>query len=474
MSVTGHGRSVAATAASRKPRVARVSDERTPAIPIAAMHERLLVVVTMLSASMSLPTSTLAQPASMPATVSATSRPVYAGATRRGRVADDDLDAVASALARRFADRGVKVAVPLAVVVTEERKARAIDVLDERLAAAAAAFGRRQWDEARSAMTTALGIFEEGLAFTEDDDAWARYRELLLLVADAQLAANDRAAADETLLQLLAVEPHLSPAVAAKAKLSGQLVERMATLSSSPAAAVRATLGVKSRPPGARVLVDGRGAGRTPVAVEVPPGIHYVSVRDGDAMVTERVVVPPAGARVTARLGSAEAEAASALVGQLRGPLTKRAFTEAAVAVADVTFAAVVVPWGPTVQVLVARVTDGELDAVLGARLPRNDAQREATLFALVEAALTRADDGWVDVDDDRGLLRSAFLQGVGDEAAVLADESAPTSLPVIVGGVVGGVAVAAGAAAIIVFVVGNEMRKDEGFRYVVDTSGLQ
>ena len=58
--------------------------------------------------------------------------------------------------------------------------------------------------------------------------------------------------------------------------------------------------------------------------------------------------------------------------------------------------------------------------------------------------------------------------------AAVLADESAPTSLPVIVGGVVGGVAVAAGAAAIIVFVVGNEMRKDEGFRYVVDTSGLQ
>jgi hypothetical protein len=95
------------------------------------------------------------------------------------------------------------------------------------------------------------------------------------------------------------------------------------------------------------------------------------------------------------------------------------------------------------------------------------------TVPALI-SALTRADDAWVGVDDDRGLLRSAFLQGVGDEAAVLADESAPTSLPVIVGGVVGGVAVAAGAAAIIVFVVGNETRKDEGFRYVVDTSGLR
>jgi hypothetical protein len=433
-------------------------------------------MTTMLLASMALSasTSTHALPASAPKSASTPVQPVYAGAARRGRVADDDLDAVAAALARRFAERGVKVVEPLAVVVTEERKARAIDVFDERLAAAAAAFGRREWDEARGAMTTALGVFEEGLAFTEDDAAWARYRELLLLVADAQLAANDRAAADETLLQLLAIEPDLSPAVAAKAKLSGQLVERLAALSSSPAATARATLGVKSRPPGARVLVDGRGAGRTPVAVEVPPGIHYVSVRDGDAIVTERVVVPSSGARVTARLGSAEAEAATLLVLQLRSPLSKRVFTEAAVDVADVTLAAVVVPWGPSVQVLIARVTDGELDAVHGARLPRNEAQREATLFALVEAALTRADDGWVGVTEDRGLLRTAFLQGVGDETAVLDDEKEPMSLPVLVGAAVGGVAVAAGAAAIIVFVVGNEARKDEGFRYVVDASGLQ
>lgn len=427
-----------------------------------------LGVATWLSAA------TMAQSSPESATTTAPVRPVYAGLAVRGRVASENVDAVRAELARRFGERGVKVVAPRAVAVSTEHKARALDALDAQLAIAGAAFKRREWEEARIAMTTALSIFEEGLAFTEDDDAWARYRSLLLLAADAQLVTNDLSAADDTLRQLLAIEPDLAPTTAMKANLSARTIERLIALRARPQASTRSTLEVKSRPPGARVLVDGRGAGRAPVAIEVLPGIHYVAVSQDGALVTERVVVTPAGARVTARLGAAEAEAGSILVRRLQGGLSKREFTEAAADVADVTFAAVVVPWGPTAQILIARVTDGALDAVHGTRLPRNEAQRDAALYQLIEAALTRTDDGWVGVTEDPATLRSAFLQGVGDETAVLADEREPVPVPLVVGGVVGGLAVVAGAAAVVALVWTNDARKDEGFRYVVDASAFE
>ncbi len=400
-------------------------------------------------------------------------RPVFAGVAVRGAVDTAAVEQVRLELARLFAERGVKVVVPVAVAVTEQKKARALAELDERLDAAAVAFKRRDWAEARTAAVEALTIFEEKLAYTDDDAGWARYRELLLLVADAQLSANDRAAADETLGQLLVVEPDYKPTKQVAARLSAALLERLDLVRDNQRSTPRTSLEVKSRPPGARVLVDGRGAGRAPVAVEVLPGIHYVLVDDEGKLHTERVVVGADGARVTARLGSPEAEAAAALMARMKDPLPKRDFAEAAADVADVTLAALVVPWGPTVQVVVARVTDGELDAVIGARLPRREGPREKALFQLVDAALKNPKDTWVGVDEDTASLRPALLQGAGDPGAKVVDEDEPLNIPLLVGGIVGGVVVVAGAATGTVLFLQSEAQKDEGFRYVVDTSSF-
>ena len=400
-------------------------------------------------------------------------RPVFAGVATRGTADAAAVELVRVELARLLAERGVKVVVPIAVAVTEQKKARAVAELDERLDAAAVAFKRRDWGEARIAAVEALAIFEEKLAYTDDDAGWARYRELLLLVADAQLSASDRTAADETLAQLLVIEPEHQPTKAVAARLSAGLLERLALLKDAQRSAPRTTLEVKSRPPGARVLVDGRSAGRAPVAVEVLQGIHYVMVDDEGRLHTERVVVGPDGMRVTARLGSPEAEAAARLMTRLKEPLGKRDLTEAAADVADVTLAALVVPWGPTVQVIIARVTEGELDAVFGARLPRRQGPREAALFQLVDVALTSSKDAWVGAGDDAASLRQALLQGVGDPGAKVVDEDEPLNIPLLVGGIVGGVVVFAGAATGTVLLLQSEAQKDKGFRYGVDTSSV-
>lgn len=400
-------------------------------------------------------------------------RPVFAGVAARGAVEAAAVEQVRLELARLFAERGVKVVVPVAEAVTAQKKTRALAELDERLDAATVAFKRRDWAEARTAAVEALAIFEEQLAYTDDDAGWSRYRELLLLVADAQLSADDRAAADETLTQLLVVEPDYTPAKKTAAALSTALLARLDLVKDAWRATPRVALEVKSRPPGARVLVDGRSAGRAPVAVEVVPGIHYVLVDDNGRLHTERVVVGADGARVTARLGSPEAETAQRLVRRLKDPMPKRDFTEAAADVADVTLTAVVQPWGPTVQVLVARVTDGALDAVVGTRLPRRQGPREKALFQLVDASLTKAKDTWVGADDDVASLRPAFLQGAGDPTATVKDDGDDLNVPLLVGGIVGGVVVVAGLAAGVVVIVQGEAKKDEGFSYVVDTSGL-
>lgn len=401
----------------------------------------------------------------------AVARPVFAGAAVRGTVEPDAVDAIRLELARLFTERGTKVVVPVADVVTEQKKVRAIAEVDERLDAAAKAFKSNDYGEARGFAIEALQIFESNLAYTDDDAGWARYRELLLLVADAQLNARDSAACDETLGQLLVIEPDYQPK---KGQITAGLLARLDLVKDNQRSTPRTTLEVKSRPPGAKVLVDGRRAGRAPVAVEVLPGIHYVLLDDNGKIHTERIVVGADGGRVTARLGVSEAPAAQALLRQLKDPTTKRDFTELSNDVADVTLSALIVPWGKSQQVLIARVRDGELDAVVGTRLPLKAGPRERALFQLVDAAMTRAADGWTgDVADDPATLRAAFLQGAGDKNAVVADDAGEVNVPLIVGGIVGGVAVAAGVAIGAVVFVGAELRKDEGFIYAVDTSGL-
>jgi hypothetical protein len=426
-------------------------------------HLSLYSALTMLALSSS----------SLAAEQAAPRRPVFAGVATRGTVDPTAVEAIRLELARLFSEQGVKVVVPVAEAVSEKRKARAIAELDERLDAAAKAFQRNDYAEGSTAAVEALAIFEEALAYTDDDAGWARYRELLLLVGEAQLNARDTEALAETLGQLLVIEPDYKPQ---KKQITTALLTQLDLVKDNQRATPQVILELKSRPPGANVLVDGRRAGRAPVAVEVLPGIHYVRLEDSAGKAaTERVVVGPDGGRVTARLGSPEAAAAKDLTRLLRDPMTKRDFIEAASDVADITLAVVVSPWGPTQQVVVARVTNGELDAVIGTRLPLREGPRERALFQLVEGAMKKPADAWVGgVDDAEGLLRPEFLQGAGDPNATVKTEDEPMSIPLLIGGIIGGTAVVAGVAFGVFTVVTNEQRKDEGFVYTVDTSAFE
>ncbi len=394
---------------------------------------------------------------------------MYAGAVSRGAVDVNRVQRTKLELGRLFAERGISVAVPVAAVVSDNRLEIALQAFSKHVDDARESFQQAEYSEARTAAVDALQLFERSLAYSDSDDAWARYRELLVVVAEAQLGAKDVPAADVSLSQVLAVDPDYAPVEPAA---SAALVARVTALRQAQKRARPATLEVLSRPPGARVLVDGRAAGRAPVAVDVSPGIHYVLVDDEGRTYSERVVVGADGVRVAARLGSPQAETAALLTRALRDPITKREFTNLARDVADITFVAVVVPFGPTEQVLCARVNRGQLDAVVGTRLPLKEGPREKAMFALVEAAMTRTSDGWVGVDDNVALLRTEFLQGVGNAKAVFTESDGP-NVPLIVGGIAGGVVVVVGVGVGLLRYLDSEQKKDTGFTYGIDVSGL-
>ena len=396
--------------------------------------------------------------------------PVFAGVAVRGGVKDADVVQVTEQLRQVFQARGARVVTPVERKATLERERRVLKDLDERLDDAARAAGDDDWNQAREVLQDALALFEEHLAFTEDDAAWARYREMLILQSTALLKVKDKAAADRALLQLLSVEPDWKPK---KGVTPVDVAARFDVVRDESRSTPPVSLEVKSRPAGAKVLVDGRRAGRAPVAVEVPPGVHYVIVEESGRVHRQRVVVSERGGRVSARLGSPELEAALRLTTQLRQPETKKAeLLELAYDVADVAIVAVVVPWGQSVQVICARVTDGELDAVVGAPLPRGEGAREKVVFNLVEAALTQKADGWIGTASPAVTLRAQLLTGIGD--ATINDAPEPVSAGLIVGGVVGTLAVVAGLGigAALLFV--NEDNKDKGFTYGVDASALE
>jgi hypothetical protein len=401
---------------------------------------------------------------------SASDPPVFAGVAVRGGVKEADVVQVTEQLRQVFGARGARVVTPVERKATLERERRVLKDLDERLDDAARAAADDDWNQAREVLQDALALFEEHLAFTEDDAAWARYREMLILQVTALLKVKDKAGADRQLLQLLAVEPDWKPQ---KGKTPVDVAARFDVVRDESRSTPPVSLEVKSRPAGAKVLVDGRRAGRAPVAVEVPPGVHYVIVEETGRVHRQRVVVTDRGGRVSARLGSPELEASLRLTGQLRKPETKKAdLLELAYDVADVAVVAVVLPYGQSVQVVCARVTDGELDAVVAAPLPRGEGAREKVVFNLVEAALTQKADGWVGTSDPAVTLRPLLLTGTGDATINDAPEPAPVGL--IVGGVVGGLAAVAVVGLGVGLVFQNEANKDKGFTYGVDASSLE
>lgn len=399
--------------------------------------------------------------------------PVFAGVAVRGEVVEADAIAAAEALRATFAARGAKVVSAAEAAASAERERRVMRDLDERLddaaRAAAAAEAVDDWHATREILQDALGVFEADLAYTEDDAAWARYREILLLTAEAQLEVKDVRAADRALAQLLAIEPDYQPQ---KSKVGDALFARFVAVKDEGRADKLVSLEIKSRPPGAKVLVDGRRAGRAPVAVDLPTGVHYVIVEESGKTHRQRVVVTEEGGRVSARLGSVEREAAQALTSQLKKAKTeKEQLIELSSDVADVTVACVLMPWGTSFQVVCSRVTDGALDAVVATRLPLAEGPREKALFALAEAALKQKADGWVGVGESPAGLRPLLYAGLGDRNAEAEPEPVPTS--VVIGGVVAGVVGVAAVSGIVGVLVFNEIKRQQGFYYVVDISDL-
>lgn len=410
---------------------------------------------------------------------------MFAGVAVRGDVLDKDVVQVTEQLRSVFAGRGAKIVTPVEKKATVEKERRLMKDLDERLDDAARAAEDDDWNSVRGVLSEALDVFEENLAYTEDDAAWARYREMMVMTATAQLKVKDKAAADRAILQLLAVEPDWKPQtkepLPKKPKKGDgppltteqELLQRYEAVRDESRSTPPVSLEVKSRPPGAKVLVDGRRAGRAPVAVEVPPGVHYVIVEESGRVFRQRVVVTEEGGRVSARLGSPELEAAQRLTAQLRKPETKKAeLLDLAYDVADVAVVAVVVPYGQSVTVVCARVTDGELDAVVGAHLPRGEGAREKAVFNLVEAALNQKADGWVDTGDNPLTLRPLLLQGTGDRT--INDEPEPVSVPLVIGVVAGVVVVVGGVGLGVAAIVVSEGNKDKGFTYGVDATALE
>jgi hypothetical protein len=403
---------------------------------------------------------------------------VFAGTAVRGAVAPETATAIAEDLRRLFGGRGARVVVQAESRTVVARQGADLGAMDARLDDAARALADGDLAGARTDVTDGIALFEEALAFAEDDAAWARYREALLLQAAIGARARDTRAIDDALLQLLAVEPEWQPR---RGSLPGDVAARVEFARDDARATPPAPLEVKSRPPNARVLVDGRRAGRAPVAVEVLPGVHYVLVEEDGKVHRERAVVTAAGARVTARLGSPEMEAAAVLVRQLRAPATtKKQLVELAVDIADKTLVAVVVPYGKATQVFIGRMRDEQLDVVVGATVPLAEAARAQALFDLVEAAMTRPADAWITVKNapsgDAAKLRESLLQGQGDLAAavVVADASSGPPVSLIVGGVLGGLVIVGGTTAGVLAWLANESEKDRGFRYAIDGSGLE
>ena len=403
------------------------------------------------------------------ATVTDSDAPVFAGVAVRGQVQAVDVVQVTEQLRRIFGARGARVVTPVERKATVERERRVLNDLDDRLDEAGRVIAAENWDSARDLLRDAFLLFEENLAFTEDDAAWSRYREMLILQSMVLLQLNDKTGAELSLVQLLAVEPDWKP----KKGVTPTAVAAQFDVVRAEARLVQpVSMEVKSRPAGGKVLVDGRRAGRAPVAIEVPPGVHYVVVEEAGRVHQQRVVVSDSGARVSARLGSPELEAALRLTAQLRKPETRKSdLLDLAYDVADLTFVAVVLPYGQSVQVVCARVTDGQLDAVVASPMPRGEGAREQVLFRLVEAALNQKADGWVGTATSAVGLRTLLLSGAGD--ATSDDAPEPVPLGLIVGVVVGAVAVVSGVGLGVAAVLNNEGNKDKGFTYAVDASAF-
>ncbi len=398
--------------------------------------------------------------------------PIFFGTAVRGRVSKDMATHFKASIERSLAKQGIKVldASAAAEDSTATAAAEARAALDEAISA----YNDDDWPTALADSARALKSFEEGPAFTSDDLAWGLYRDILSLRALTYLKMRKRHDADEAVRALLVVLPRWAPN---REKAPPDLIRHVDDVKDELRALPPASIEVQSRPSGAKVIVDGRERGRSPLIVDgLAPGMHYVGLEGKSGRYTEKVPLSENGAAVAARLGSRKGAAARDVVRALSKPTTAPAFVEAITGVDDDALVMVLLPKGKKRATLVgARVRDGEVKTVCGVIAADNDNDRERATFVLVQGLLQRTSDGWLDEakDEDLATLRPTLFAGTGTLVDEAETEEEPMNPAVIASAIVGAVAAVAVVGAGVGFYVTQELKKNDGFTYTVDTSKL-
>lgn len=399
--------------------------------------------------------------------------PVYFGAAARGGVDPKTAQRVRAALESAVSRQGVKVLD--ATSSGDDSVQAAMTAAKEAMEEATKAFGDEDWAAALTASLIALQKFESDLAYSEDEAAWALFRDIMSLRALTYLKIRKKDDAADTMRALLSVLPRYSPN---REKAPEGLIALVDQANDEIKALPPAPLEVQSKPAGAQVLVDGRRVGKTPLLLEdLVPGVHYVTMAAAGGRHNERIVVDEVGARVSARIGSKRGVAARDVLRAIEKPTTAKVFVLSVQDVDDDGLLAVMLPSGKKVEIIGARVSGGEVKVVCGVRVADNDNDLQRAAFVLVEGLIEKNDDAWLDQaakDGDPAVLRQRLFQGMGTHEVPEEEvEEEPMNPAVVAAVTVSSAIVVIVTGTIVGLSVYREVRKDEGFTFGVDTSGL-
>lgn len=237
----------------------------------------------------------------------------------------------------------------------------------------------------------AIARFESTFAYTDDEQAWRVYADLMVVRVLALQRLDKGDAADRALLALIAQRPDFVPD---PGLAPPKVIERHRELKEKLKGQKAGAIVVESTPAGASVLVDGRQVGVTPLQIDdALAGPHYVAVAQGAEHTDTFVVLKGSTKKVEASFRAPENDRALALRDAVQKGGEERDVAKVASAVSDVTLAAVVDARAGKVSILVGRFEKGVLVGV---------------------TVLDTADD-LKTLDDDAALLADAALWTEGE-----------------------------------------------------------
>lgn len=394
--------------------------------------------------------------------------PVYLGAAARGGLSGEATQAMRAALEQAVARHGVKVLDTRSAASSDAegslQKARA--ALDD----AAAAYSENRLTECLSYADDALAEFERGPAFTDERQAWSLFRDIHAMRALAAVGLKRSAAADDAIAALLAVDPRWSPN---RARTPKELMRHIDDVGDEMRSLPPVQLQVESKPNGGTVLLDGKRQGKAPLVIEgLVPGVHYLTVTSGRGRFVQKVTLGDEDARVLAKVGSRKGAAAREVTQLLEEPLGANKLVDAVSDVDDDALVVVLLPAGRQVEMIGARITEGEVAVVVGVRIDDNENDRERASYELIEGLLERSGDSWLDqaAGDDPRTLRPRLFGGIGTTEV---EEEVAISPAVLASAIIGGAVIVVVAGVAVGAVVMREVQKNEGFTFAVDTSQL-